>query len=92
MCCLFASLVMIGPRFGILVWWIIDQDRWNLAFDNFFWALAGFFLAPWTTIMYVSVFVNGVNGFDWIIIGMGVLADVASWTSSGLGSRRFESA
>ncbi len=90
MCCLFASLVLIGPRFGILMWWLIDQVRWNLAFDNFFYAFAGFFLAPWTTLMYVSVFPFGITGFDWVILGMGVLADFASWTSGGLSSRRYE--
>ncbi len=91
MCCFFTSLVLIGPRFAILVWWVVDQARWKAAFDNFFIAFVGFFLAPWTTMMYVSVFPNGVNGFDWIILGMGVLADVASWTSGGISGRQRQS-
>lgn len=90
MCCLFASLVLIGPRFAILVWWIIDQTRWDAAFDNFVLAFMGFLIAPWTTMMYVAVFPGGVTGFDWIILGMGVLADLASWTSGGIGQRRRE--
>jgi len=85
---MFASLVLIGPRFAILLWWIIDQTRWEAAFDNFLVAFVGFFLAPWTTMMYVAVFPGGVSGFDWILLGMGVLADVASWTSGGMGARR----
>ena len=52
MCCLFASLVMIGPRFAILVWWIIDQARWEDAFTNFWVALVGWLAVPWTTIMF----------------------------------------
>ena len=90
MCCLFGSLVLIGPRFAILVWWIIDQTRWNEAFDSVFIAIVGWLLAPWTTMMYVLVFPGGVNGFDWIIIGFGILADVASWSSGGISGRRYQ--
>lgn len=90
MCCLFGSLVLIGPRFAILVWWIIDQTRWDEAFDSVFIAIVGWFLAPWTTMMYVLVFTGGVNGFDWIIIGFGILADVASWSSGGISGRRYQ--
>lgn len=90
MCCLFTSLVLLGPRFAVLVWWIIDQARWKLAFDNFFFAFLGFLVAPWTTLMYVAVFPGGITGFDWIILGLGVLADFASWTSGGVSGRRYE--
>ena len=90
MCCMFASLVLLGPRFAILIWWLFDQSRWELAFNNFFVAFVGFFLAPWTTLMYVSVFPGGVTGFDWIFMGFGVMADVASWTSGGFSGRRYQ--
>ena len=83
MCCLFAALVMIGPRFAILVWWIIDQMRWEDAFTNFWVALVGWLAVPWTTMMYVVVYEGGVTGFDWIILGFGILADIASWSGGG---------
>jgi hypothetical protein len=92
MCCLFGSLVLVGPRFAILVWWIIDQTRWKLAFDNFLVAFIGFFLAPWTTMMYVIVFPGGVSGFDWIILGIGILADAGSWMGGGRSGRRYQTA
>jgi hypothetical protein len=92
MCCLFGSLVLLGPRFAILVWWIIDQTRWNDAFDNFFVGFIGWLLVPWTTMMYVLVFSGGVTGFDWVIIGLGILADVASWSSGGVSGRRYQTA
>jgi hypothetical protein len=92
MCCLFGSLVLVGPRFAILVWWIIDQARWKFAFDNFLVAFIGFLLAPWTTMMYVVVFRGGVTGFDWIILGIGILADVGSWMGGGRSSRRYQTA
>ena len=88
MCCLFATLVFIGPRAGILVWWLIDPDRWRLAFDNFLWAWVGLFLAPWTTLMWVAIFPGGVTGFDWIWLVLGILADITSWFGGGWSGRR----
>ncbi len=41
--------------------------------------LLGFIFVPWTTIMYVLVFAGGVTGFDWVWLGLGLLADVAWW-------------
>ena len=52
MCCFFTVLVFIGPRAAILVWWLIDTDRWEIAFDNFIWAILGFIFVPWTTMMW----------------------------------------
>ena len=89
MCCLFASMVLIGPRFAILVWWIIDNARWQAAFDSFFVPFIGFIFVPWTTLMYVAVFPDGLNWFDWIILGLGILADFFSWTSGGWSGRRW---
>ncbi|MEN8040766.1 MAG: hypothetical protein ABFR95_04615 [Actinomycetota bacterium] len=90
MCCLFAALVLIGPRFAILMWWLFDQARWTNAFEGFFVAFLGWAFVPWTTMMYVVVYTNGINGFDWIILGMGILADLGSWTSGGWSGRRYQ--
>jgi hypothetical protein len=87
MCCFFASLVLIGPRFAILVWWLYEPVRWQQAFDNFIWAFLGFVFAPWTTMMYVAVAPNGLTGFDWIWIALGVFADFATYAGSAYGKR-----
>ena len=87
MCCLFTTLVLFGPRLGILVWWLIDPVRWNAAFQSFFWAFLGFLFLPWTTLMYVIVFPGGVTGFDWIWLGLGLLADITSYTGGAYGNR-----
>jgi len=91
MCCFFTTLVIIGPRAAILVWWLIDMDRWQRAFANGFWAFLGFLFAPWTTLAWATVAPAGVTGFDWIILGLGILADVASYSSSLYGNRGYSS-
>jgi hypothetical protein len=87
MCCLFTTLVLLGPRAGILIWWLIQPLRWQIAYPNFIWPLLGFFFLPWTTLMYAVVFPGGLTGFDWIWIGLGILADVASYSGAAYGNR-----
>ncbi|MEA3336659.1 MAG: hypothetical protein U9R25_12160 [Chloroflexota bacterium] len=87
MCCLFTVLVFLGPRAGILVWWLLDQTRWQHAFDSFIWSFLGFIFVPWTTLMYVLVFPGGINGFDWLWLGLGLLADISWWVGAA-GRRR----
>lgn len=79
MCCLFTVLVFLGPRAGILIWWLLQPARWNAAFQSFVWPLLGFIFVPWTTLMYVLVAPGGITGFDWIWLGLSLLADIAWW-------------
>jgi len=87
MCCFFAALFAFGPRLAVLIWWLINPARFNLAFDGFLIPLLGFIFLPWTLIMYLIVFPDGVTGFDWIWLGLGLLADIASYTSGGYTNR-----
>jgi hypothetical protein len=79
MCCFFATLLFLGPRAAILIWWLVNPVRWQLAFTNFIWGILGFIFLPWTTIFYVLVFPGGIVGFDWIWLGLGLLADISSY-------------
>jgi hypothetical protein len=87
MCCLFATLVLFGPRLGIIIWGLAQPARWEAAFSTFIWPLLGFVFLPWTTLMYVSVYPGGVEGFDWVWMGLAVLADIVSYSSSAYGNR-----
>ena len=79
MCCFFTALLFVGPRLGILVWWIINPVYINAAFDSWFWAFLGLLFLPWTTLMYLAIYPGGIIGFDWILLGLGVFADMASY-------------
>jgi len=87
MCCLFTVMVLLGPRVGIVVWGLAQPARWELAFDTFVWPLLGFVLLPWTTLMYVAVAPTGLNGLDWLWIGIAVLTDIASYSGGAYGNR-----
>jgi len=88
-----SALVLVGPRGAILVWWLLQQSRWELAFNSFFWPLIGFLVAPWTTLMYVVVFPGGVDGFDWVWMAFAIAGDLIAWASGGYTNRaRFRTA
>ena len=88
MCCLLAALALVGPRVTILVWWPLQMERWESAFDSFWVAFLGFIFLPWTTLVFVAVAPAGsVRGFDWFFLGLAVMADVASYSGGAYGSK-----
>jgi hypothetical protein len=87
MCCFFTTLLLLGPRAAILTWWLINPLRWQATFDSFIWPLLGFIFVPWTTLMYVIIAPGGVVGFDWIWLGLAVLADIGMYAGGGYGNR-----
>jgi hypothetical protein len=83
MCCSLAILALLGPRFFIIVWWLVSPVYFNAAFSTILFPILGFLFLPWLTLGYVLVYPGGVNGFDWVILGLGLLADVAAYGASG---------
>ncbi len=87
MCCLFSTLVLLGPRAAIFIWWLMEPARWGAAFDTYLWPIIGFFFLPLTTLMWVLVYPGGVDGFDIVWLGLAVVLDVASWGGGAYGNR-----
>jgi len=94
MCCLVTTLLLIGPRLAILVWWFLDSARFNLAFRTWpqplelafplwVWPLVGAVFVPWTTLVYLIIFPGGVVGQDWLWLGLGLLIDLSSHFGGG---------
>ena len=81
MCCVFAILLTLGPRFGIFFWWLYDPTRWNVVFGGgFVVPFLGFLLLPWTTLMYILVAapVGGITFWGWLRLALGLLTDIGS--------------
>ena len=88
MCCFLLLFAAFGPRFAIIAMWLFG-DRVDAAFDSALWPLLGLFLAPWTTLMYLLVWspVGGVSGGEWVIVGLGVVLDLATYAARPARSR-----
>ncbi len=87
MCCFFTALVLAGPRFAILLWWLAQPLRWQTTFNTWIWPLLGAVFLPWLTLMYVVVAPGGIVGFDWVWLGLALVADIASYSGGAYGNR-----
>jgi hypothetical protein len=80
MCCFLLILFALGPRFALVVEWIFG-NRIQAAWNGWWWPLLGLIFLPWTTLMYTIVWgVGGVHGADWVVVGLGVLLDLLSYS------------
>jgi len=89
MCCFLTSLFLLGPRAAVLVWWLLQPVRWQVAFHNvFIWPVLGFLFLPWTTLAYVAAAPTGtITGAGWVLVVLGVLIDVFGYAGGGYGNR-----
>ena len=72
----------------IVIWWSIQPFRWAAAFDSFLLPLLGFLFLPWTTLMYFLAAPGRLVGLGFLWLGIGVIADIASYAGGGLYGRR----
>jgi hypothetical protein len=88
MCCIFTILLFFGPRLAILVWWLVSRLYVEAGIGgNWVLAILGWIFLPWTLLMYLIIYPGGIVGFDWIWMGLGLLADIAWWAGGGWGNR-----
>ncbi len=92
MCCFFLALVFVGPRIVGAFWWLFQPALWNLVFGGWpiiwwIWPILGLIFLPWMTLMYVLVAPGGVNGLDWLWLGLALAADIISY-GGGAGRKK----
>ena len=89
MCCLFTTLLLLGPRVAGAIWWLVQPWRWQAAFSgSWLWPVLGLVFVPWLTLMYVIVAPLGITGFEWVWLGLALVADIASYSGGGYGNRK----
>jgi hypothetical protein len=69
------------PRLWILGFWIFGRQLGD-AFSSWVIPAIGFFILPWTTLMYALMWgidSNAVSGWEWIVVGVSFVVDVLWW-------------
>jgi hypothetical protein len=82
--------VAFWPRLWMFGFWLFSQWIGN-AFPSWIVPAIGFVFLPWTTVLYAwmwSVDSNSVTGWEWIIVGIGLLSDVFFWIAGRASLRR----
>jgi hypothetical protein len=79
--CVVALLALISPRLALFAIWVFS-NLLSRAFESWAVPLIGFFLLPWTTLAYALMWdsSNRVYGFEWFIVALGFLFDIASYS------------
>jgi hypothetical protein len=83
--CVAALFALISPRLALFVIFLFS-DLLSQAFDSWLLPLIGFFVLPWTTLAYAAMWdigggANGVEGFEWFIVILAFVVDLASYAS-----------
>jgi hypothetical protein len=72
--CLFAMFGGLFPRLALLILWIARPALVDLAFTTFILPLLGIIFLPFTTLIYVFVYVPSVGltgwGLIWVILAL----------------------
>lgn len=86
--CLFALLIAGAPRLALVVLWIFRPERVDLVFDTFLLPILGLLFFPIVTFVYVLIALDGIQGLDWLWLGLALAADVGVWAAGGYLNRR----
>ena len=88
MCCVLVLLAFVGPRAALVLMWLFTNYL-SRAYDAFLLPFLGFLFLPWTTLAYVVAWgpLYGVSSWGWLVVALGVAADLATYTSRAAKSR-----
>lgn len=78
MCCWLILAFAFAPRVALVLMWLLN-DRISQAFGGILVPIVGFFIAPWTTLMFVLTAPGGIGALDLVILAIALIADVSSW-------------
>jgi hypothetical protein len=75
--CFIVLFAMISPRLALFLTWVFN-DRLSMAFTTWLWPVLGFFVLPWTTLVWTYAYapVRGVTGLGWVFVIIAILADL----------------
>lgn len=94
MCCFVLVLGFLGPRLAFLWVWLFTPRVTEAFSGGFWWPLVGVLFLPWTALAYLAAWApnGGVSGIGWLVIGFGLLLDIASYSGRAVQGRYTSSA
>lgn len=90
MCCVISTLLFLGPRAGLLVWWLVNPARFSAAYNTLILPILGTIFLPVTTLTYTFLYKPGFGGpagLDWLWLVIALIVD-SSLYGGGIFSRR----
>jgi hypothetical protein len=88
MCCLVSSILLLGPRGLLFIWWLVEPARFSLTFNSFLFPFLGFLFLPWTTLAYIIAAPGGIDGWEVVGLGLAVALDIVTFVGGGISGRQ----
>ena len=87
--CLFAAGLAFVPRVMLILAWLFSE-RWPFVWGtDWFLPLLGIIFLPYTTIMYMLVWSpDGISGWDWLWIILGLFLDALHYQQTAANRRQ----
>ncbi|HEY6533850.1 MAG TPA: hypothetical protein VIY72_16195 [Acidimicrobiales bacterium] len=87
--CLLVLVALISPRLALFFTWAFT-DRLAIAFDGWFLPVLGWFLLPWTTLVWTFAYEprDGVTGIGWFFVVFAFLVDLGLLGGAGKARRQ----
>ncbi len=84
------AFVALFSRIALLTMWISRPVAWNATFSTAIVPCLGFLFLPFTTMVYAWLMqgVGGIQGTDWLWLGLALFSDIASIASAGYANRK----
>jgi hypothetical protein len=89
MCCVISSLFLLGPRAGLLIWWLVNPGRFSMVYNNLLLPLIGTIFLPVTTLTYTFIYkpaLGSLTRLDWLWLGIALMFDFSLY-GGGIFSR-----
>ena len=90
MCCVISSIFFLGPRAGLLIWWLVNPNRFSLIYNNLLMPIIGLIFLPVSTLTYTLIYkpsFGSLVGLDWVWMAIAVMVDLSLY-GGGVFSRR----
>ena len=83
------AFVALFSRIVLLTMWISRPAAWNATFSTAIVPCLGFLFLPFTTMIYAWLMqgVGGIQGLDWVWLGLALFSDIATIASAGYANR-----
>jgi hypothetical protein len=78
----FFASSLFWPRLCLLGFWIFGHFMNDVFDDSWLLQVAGFVVAPWTTMAYALMWgltSDGVSGLEWVFVGVAIVLDLVTW-------------
>ena len=88
------AFVALFSRIALLTFYFSRPVAWNATFQGWLVPCLGFLFLPFTTMVYAWLMmpgtngVTGIQGADWLWLGLALFSDLATIASAGYANRQ----